>query len=206
MYGVNHNIGTVLFYQTIGTLFKILSIFFSPPVAQITITIRKAYGGSYLGMCSKDLGADTVFCWPTTELAVMGAEGAAEIESLDPGGVDYAIIFRELARDWTREWATKAFARSMKKKYGDGLKKYRKDIDCYYTSAFFQIEKDGKVKTFYLYVPDHRLVPMGYRDVLFREARDMQDYAGYQNNNIHIYNFPMEMYSLIDSSFEEEEE
>jgi len=94
----------------------------------------------------------------------------------------------------------------LKKKYGDGLKKYRKDIDCYYTSAFFQIEKDGKVKTFYLYVPDHRLVPMGYRDVLFREARDMQDYAGYQNNNIHIYNFPMEMYSLIDSSFEEEEE
>jgi acetyl-CoA carboxylase carboxyltransferase component len=30
-------------------------------------------------MCSKDLGADTVFCWPTTELAVMGAEGAAPI-------------------------------------------------------------------------------------------------------------------------------
>ena len=40
---------------------------------------RKAYGGSYLGMCSKDLGADAVFCWPTTELAVMGPEGAAAI-------------------------------------------------------------------------------------------------------------------------------
>jgi acetyl-CoA carboxylase carboxyltransferase component len=43
------------------------------------VTIRKAYGGSYLGMCSKDLGADFVFCWPTTELAVMGADGAAPI-------------------------------------------------------------------------------------------------------------------------------
>jgi acetyl-CoA carboxylase carboxyltransferase component len=48
-------------------------------VPKITITIRKAYGGSYLGMCSKDLGADAVLCWPTTELAVMGPEGATAI-------------------------------------------------------------------------------------------------------------------------------
>ena len=48
-------------------------------VPKITVTIRKAYGGAYLGMCSKDLGADFVFCWPSTELAVMGAEGAAPI-------------------------------------------------------------------------------------------------------------------------------
>ena len=48
-------------------------------VPKITLTIRKAYGGSYLGMCSKDLGADAVLCWPTTELAVMGPEGAAAI-------------------------------------------------------------------------------------------------------------------------------
>jgi acetyl-CoA carboxylase carboxyltransferase component len=48
-------------------------------VPKITLTIRKAYGGSYLGMCCKDLGADMVFCWPTTELAVMGPEGAAAI-------------------------------------------------------------------------------------------------------------------------------
>ena len=46
---------------------------------KITLTIRKAYGGSYIGMCSKDLEADAVFCWPTTELAVMGPEGAAAI-------------------------------------------------------------------------------------------------------------------------------
>jgi len=48
-------------------------------VPKLTLTIRKAYGGSYIGMCSKDLGADAVFCWPSTELAVMGAEGAAPI-------------------------------------------------------------------------------------------------------------------------------
>jgi len=48
-------------------------------VPKLTLTVRKAYGGSYLGMCSKDLGADFVFCWPSTELAVMGAEGAAPI-------------------------------------------------------------------------------------------------------------------------------
>jgi acetyl-CoA carboxylase carboxyltransferase component len=48
-------------------------------VPKLTLTIRKAYGGSYLAMCSKDLGADVVFCWPTTELAVTGADGAAQI-------------------------------------------------------------------------------------------------------------------------------
>ena len=58
---------------------KMLYAYSEATVPKITLTIRKAYGGSYLGMCSKDLGADTVFCWPTTELAVMGAEAAAEI-------------------------------------------------------------------------------------------------------------------------------
>jgi len=58
---------------------KMLYAYSEATVPKITITIRKAYGGSYLGMCSKDLGADTVLCWPTTELAVMGPEGAAAI-------------------------------------------------------------------------------------------------------------------------------
>ena len=58
---------------------KMLFAYSEATVPKITVTIRKAYGGSYLGMCSKDLGADTVLCWPTTELAVMGPEGAAAI-------------------------------------------------------------------------------------------------------------------------------
>ena len=58
---------------------KMLYAYSEATVPKITLTIRKAYGGSYLGMCSKDLGADAVFCWPTTELAVMGPEAAAAI-------------------------------------------------------------------------------------------------------------------------------
>ena len=54
------------------------------------VVLRKAYGGSYLAMCSKDLGADFVYAWPTAEIAVMGAAGAAnvvfrkEIQQRDP--------------------------------------------------------------------------------------------------------------------------
>ena len=48
-------------------------------VPKITVILRKSYGGAYLAMCGKDLGADRVYAWPTAEVAVMGAEGAAEI-------------------------------------------------------------------------------------------------------------------------------
>ncbi len=58
---------------------KMLYAYSEATVPKLTLTVRKAYGGSYLGMCSRDLGTDAVFCWPTTELAVMGAEGAAPI-------------------------------------------------------------------------------------------------------------------------------
>jgi methylmalonyl-CoA carboxyltransferase large subunit len=43
------------------------------------VILRKAYGGAYIAMCAKDLGADRAYAWPTAEIAVMGAEGAAEI-------------------------------------------------------------------------------------------------------------------------------
>lgn len=58
---------------------KMLYAYSAATVAKITVVLRKAYGGAYLAMCSKDLGADRVFAWPTAEIAVMGAEGAAEI-------------------------------------------------------------------------------------------------------------------------------
>jgi acetyl-CoA carboxylase carboxyltransferase component len=58
---------------------KMLYAYSEATVPKITLYIRKAYGGSYMGMCSKDLGADAVFCWPSTELAVIGAEGAVPI-------------------------------------------------------------------------------------------------------------------------------
>ncbi len=58
---------------------KVLFAYSAATVPKITIVIRKAYGGAYIGMCCKDLGADRVVAWPTAEIAVMGAEGAAEI-------------------------------------------------------------------------------------------------------------------------------
>jgi len=48
-------------------------------VPKLTLVTRKDYGGSYLAMCSRDLGADFVLAWPTAEIAVMGAEGAANV-------------------------------------------------------------------------------------------------------------------------------
>ncbi len=48
-------------------------------VPKVTMIVRKAYGGAYLAMCSRDLGADMVFAWPSAEIAVMGPEGAANI-------------------------------------------------------------------------------------------------------------------------------
>lgn len=58
---------------------KVLWCYSEATVPKITLVIRKDYGGSYLAMCSKDLGADFVFAWPTAEIAVMGAEGATPV-------------------------------------------------------------------------------------------------------------------------------
>jgi len=86
---------------------KMLYAYSEATVPKLTLTIRKAYGGSYLGMCSKDLGADTVFCWPSTELAVMGAEGAApiifrkELEAAD----DPEKLLQEKIREYREEFA-----------------------------------------------------------------------------------------------------
>lgn len=46
---------------------------------KITVIIRKSYGGAYLAMCSKELGADMVFAWPGSEMAVMSAEAAIDV-------------------------------------------------------------------------------------------------------------------------------
>jgi methylmalonyl-CoA carboxyltransferase large subunit len=58
---------------------KMLFAYSASTIPKITIVLRKAYGGAYIAMCSKELGADRVVAWPTAEIAVMGAEGAAEI-------------------------------------------------------------------------------------------------------------------------------
>ena len=58
---------------------KMLFAYSQCTVPKLTVITRKAYGGAYLAMCAKDLGADRVAAWPTAEVAVMGAEGAASI-------------------------------------------------------------------------------------------------------------------------------
>lgn len=58
---------------------KLLYAFSEATVPKINIITRKAYGGAYIAMNSKHLGADVVLAWPTAEIAVMGPEGAANI-------------------------------------------------------------------------------------------------------------------------------
>ena len=58
---------------------KLLYAYSEATVPKVTLITRKAYGGSYLAMCSQDLGADQVLAWPSAEIAVMGPAGAANI-------------------------------------------------------------------------------------------------------------------------------
>ncbi|MCG2676895.1 methylmalonyl-CoA carboxyltransferase [bacterium] len=58
---------------------KLLYAYSEATVPKLTVILRKAYGGAYIGMCSRHLGADAVYAWPMAEIAVMGPQGAAEI-------------------------------------------------------------------------------------------------------------------------------
>lgn len=58
---------------------KILFAYSEASVPKITVLVRKAYGGAYVALGSKSLGADIVLAWPSAEVAVMGPEGAVNI-------------------------------------------------------------------------------------------------------------------------------
>jgi acetyl-CoA carboxylase carboxyltransferase component len=58
---------------------KLLWCYAEATVPKLLLITRKDYGGSYIAMCSKHLGADMAFAWPMAEVAVMGAEGAANV-------------------------------------------------------------------------------------------------------------------------------
>jgi methylmalonyl-CoA carboxyltransferase large subunit len=58
---------------------KLLFAYSAATVPKITVILRKAYGGGYIAMCAKDLGADCIVAWPSAEIAVMGAEAAVEV-------------------------------------------------------------------------------------------------------------------------------
>ncbi|MEM7681008.1 MAG: acyl-CoA carboxylase subunit beta [Planctomycetota bacterium] len=58
---------------------KMLFVYSAATVPKVSVILRKAYGGAYLAMSGKDLGTDRCAAWPTAEIAVMGAEGAASV-------------------------------------------------------------------------------------------------------------------------------
>jgi acetyl-CoA carboxylase carboxyltransferase component len=58
---------------------KLLYAYSEATVPKLTVVLRKAYGGAYIAMCSRSLGADFAYAWPTAEIAVMGPDGAANI-------------------------------------------------------------------------------------------------------------------------------
>ena len=91
---------------------KMLFAYSASTVPKITLVLRKAYGGAYLAMCGKDLGADRVVAWPTAEIAVMGAEGAAEIvfrHEID-AAPDKAVRRKELINEYRGTFATPYFS------------------------------------------------------------------------------------------------
>jgi acetyl-CoA carboxylase carboxyltransferase component len=86
---------------------KLLYAFCEATVPRISVVTRKAYGGAYVVMNSKSIGADLAFAWPTAELAVMGSSGAVEIvhrrdlaESSDPD-----TLRKQLIEDYEERYA-----------------------------------------------------------------------------------------------------
>jgi len=84
---------------------KMLYAYAEATVPKITLNIRKTYGGSFMGMCCKAMGADLVFCWPSAELAVMGPEGAARI--IFRKELEQAVNKEELLREKIEEYRQK---------------------------------------------------------------------------------------------------
>lgn len=86
---------------------KLLYAFCEATVPRVTVITRKAYGGAYDVMNSKHIGADMNFAWPTSEIAVMGPKGAAEIifkrdisEAADP-----EAMLQEKVAEYTEKFA-----------------------------------------------------------------------------------------------------
>ncbi|MHB1155820.1 MAG: acyl-CoA carboxylase subunit beta [Phycisphaerales bacterium] len=87
---------------------KMLFVYSAATVPKVSIILRKAYGGAYLAMCGKALGADRVAAWPSAEIAVMGAEGAAGVvfrREID-AAADKNAKRRELIEEYRRTFST----------------------------------------------------------------------------------------------------
>lgn len=86
---------------------KLLYAYAEASIPLITVITRKAYGGAYIVMGSKQLGADLSFAWPTAEIAVMGGQGAVnilyrkEIRAAEESGQDVGAVRNRLAHEYT---------------------------------------------------------------------------------------------------------
>ncbi|QTX05297.1 acyl-CoA carboxylase subunit beta [Agromyces archimandritae] len=86
---------------------KLLYAYAEATVPLVTVITRKAYGGAYIVMGSKQLGADLNLAWPTAEIAVMGGQGAVnilyrgEIKRAEEAGEDVAAVRAKLASEYT---------------------------------------------------------------------------------------------------------
>ncbi len=93
---------------------KMLYAWKEATVPKITCTVRKAYGGAYAAMNSRELGADMVFAWPSSEIAVMGAESAVrilyrkEIESAD----DKDLVMKKRVEEFRDKFVNPYYASS----------------------------------------------------------------------------------------------
>jgi acetyl-CoA carboxylase carboxyltransferase component len=85
---------------------KLLYAYCEATVPRIQVILRKAYGGAYVVMNSKSIGADLAYAWPSAELAVMGASGAVEIlNRVEIARADDPVAKRaELADEYAERW------------------------------------------------------------------------------------------------------
>jgi len=91
---------------------KLLYAYAEATVPLVTIITRKAYGGAYIVMGSKQMGADLNYAWPTAEIAVMGGQGAVnilyrgELKRAEETGEDVGAVRTKLANEYTYEVAS----------------------------------------------------------------------------------------------------
>ncbi|MEK6943222.1 MAG: acyl-CoA carboxylase subunit beta [Nanoarchaeota archaeon] len=95
---------------------KLLYSYSEASVPKISLVLRKAYGGAYIALVSKDMGYDKVLAWPTAEIAVMGAEQAVSIVNREQlKGKDSAKIKEHLVNEYTEKFLNPYVAAGMGK-------------------------------------------------------------------------------------------
>ncbi|HEU5423861.1 MAG TPA: acyl-CoA carboxylase subunit beta [Nitrolancea sp.] len=100
--GTNQEYGGIIRHGS-----KLLFAYCEATVPKLTVITRKAYGGAYVVMCSRSIGADFVAAWPTAEVAVMGPSAAVNLifRREIAGADDAEAKRRELVADYEREFA-----------------------------------------------------------------------------------------------------